>query len=296
MKKLLYISNRNRDKDLKHFFEYFKSKKVELHKVYLAEKSPEYLKNVIRKVNPDTILIHHNRDLINYLFWEEVKGDSKLIWWVNDERQPLPNWIINNKSVDLWLVSSYDTKTQIRSIGRNAEYLIMGFNPVKQGKNKRTKSIVFTGQNLNDIFPLSKFRKAIVEGLKHRIKDKFFVYGNGWTISDKESTPSSIYSEALIGLSVGHYNTNGTYSNRVLQIMSNGALCLMHESAGIKNIFGDNVVYYTDVKDAFRKYNYLMANPNELKELAEKGRQFIENNFTWKHKAEIIYNYGSKLI
>ncbi|HPF92945.1 MAG TPA: glycosyltransferase [Tenuifilaceae bacterium] len=296
MKKLLYISEKNRDSDLKHFYAYFKSMGIEVAKLYLSETKLDNLVSKVAKINPDLILIHHNRALLNPEYIRQIKGNANIIWWVNDERQPLPLWIVNNTSIDLWLVSSLDTRNQIRSIGRKAEYLIMGFNPVKPKHKKRTKNIVFTGQNLNDLFPLSKFRKAIIEGLKHRIKDNFYIYGKGWECSDKESEVSSIYSEALIGLSVGHYNTNGTYSNRVLQIMSNGALCLMHESNGIKSIFGDNVVYFTDVKDAFRKYNYLMANKQELEMIAEKGRLFAENNLTWKHKAEIILKYGSKLI
>jgi glycosyltransferase involved in cell wall biosynthesis len=296
MKRLLYISQKNRDKELKDF----KAELIECGVEYYSIDIETFEGNLIgyvKTLTPTHILIHHNRGLLSNDTWETLSKISKLIWWVNDERYPIPKWIKGLvKTVDLWLVASKDTAKAITDLGGKAEYLIMGINPKQECANERDLNIVFTGQNSKNVFPLSNFRTSLIGGLKHRIKKDFHVYGNGWVFSEAKFESSGIYSRALIGLSVGHYNTEGTYSNRVLQIMVNGALCLMHDSKGMREIFGENVVYFTDVKDAFRKYNYLMANLNELKMIAENGRKFVENNLTWSHKAKAIYSYGSKLI
>jgi hypothetical protein len=286
MIRLLYISQKDRTKELKHFASEMVANGVDFHWLFIDSCSD--VENHVQTIKPTHILIHHNRGLLSAALWRKLAKVSKLIWWVNDERYPIPEWIEGLVTmVDLWLVASHDTANAIKSIGGKAEYLIMGFNPKGQSNN-RDINLVFTGQNSGDIFPLSKTRTKIIEGLKNLAGDGFNIYGKGWKNATAKNISSGIYARALMGISVGHYDTRGTYSNRVLQIMSNGALCLMQRRKGLEDIFKDNVVYFDTAKECYAKYLYYLDHENERFEIAEKGRTFVDNNLTWKHKAKDI--------
>jgi glycosyltransferase involved in cell wall biosynthesis len=287
MIRILYISQKDRTKELKHFAAEMVTNGVDFHWLFVDSCSD--IESHVKAIKPTHILIHHNRGLLSAALWRKLAKECKLIWWVNDERYPIPEWIKGLIGVvDTWLVSSKDSQRAIQELGGKANYLIMGFNPKKKQSNERDLNLVFTGQNSGDIFPLSEFRKTVIQGLKNHIGDDFKLYGKGWVNADAKQIDSGIYARAKIGLSVGHFDTEGTYSNRVLQIMSNGALCLVHNRKGLSDVFGDNVVYFEDVKDAFEKYLYYIKHESERKYIAEKGRTFVDNNLTWKHKAKDI--------
>jgi len=291
MKKLLYISLNDRSNELRGFFE-------QLDMLgYRVTQLPATYPNLKHFKNYDIVLIHHNRGLFDEISLKKFKGDAKIIWWVNDERFPPDPWRVMFKDVvDLFLVASYDSVEAMRSVGAKAEYLIMGYKAKQLPVKNRPIPLCFTGQNSNNNFPLSRFREATVKGLKSALGNDFKIYGKGWTNSELPSISSGIYSNSLIGLQIGHYNTDATYSNRILQIMGNGALCLCHRSKGIEKIFGSNAVYFDNTSDAIEMFNYYMNNKEALTAVAKRGFDFVTNNLTWKHKAieldKIIYYYG----
>lgn len=280
--RLLYISKASRGGELSGFFWQL----TQLGYTVMQLAGDDITEVNVISANADLVLIHHNRQLRSIDFWKTVKGSSKIIYWVNDERYPPEPWRVQFiKVVDLFLVASIESVEAIRDSKGKADYMIMGIKPKVYVDDQRPINICFTGQNSGDVFPLSRYRQDLVEGLQHRIGKDFHVYGKGWDKCVSDSIGSGIYSLSKIGLSVGHYNTSGCYSNRVLQIMTNGALCLMHETKRIRDIFKDNVVYFSDVKDAFRKYREWVADPAKCFDKALQGKTFVDNYMSWEAKA-----------
>jgi hypothetical protein len=155
--------------------------------------------------------------------------------------------------------------------------------------------VVFTGQNNGEVFPLGKTRSDIINALRKKEPHHFKLYGKGWGHGVKEG-PSGVYLNAKIGLNIGHYATRLTYSNRVLQIMSNGAMLLCHSAGDIDHVFRDNAVYFKDYGDLLNRIEYYLKHEDERVNIARKGFDFVNSNLTWKHKAieivEMIKNYA----
>jgi hypothetical protein len=280
MKKVLYISLKDRSSELSQFFEVFDH----IETLAIEGMDRELIFNAVK--HADIILVHHNRGLMDVDFWSRV--NKKVIWWVNDERLPLPVWQLEFMPyIDLFLVSSLDIKRAIEAKGGKAQYLIMGINPKMMVDNDRPIDVCFTGQHSKD-FPLSTFRRDMVRGLQKRVGKAFHVYGANWGKSNGERIGSGVYGMAKIGVNVGHYNTKGTYSNRVLQIMTNGAMCLAHNSKGLRDVFTDHIVYFEGIKDCVEKINYYLEHDNERIEIAKKGKHFVDNYLTWKDKGKTI--------
>jgi hypothetical protein len=226
MKRVLYISLKSRVAEMKHFANEFKLSGfdftfLDLESIQMYE---ELLLKKIEDYKPTHIIVHHNRQLFSPALWKKIALKSHITWWMNDERYPIPQWMRDLSTiVNLWLVASHETRDAIRKLEGKAEYLIMGFNKKDKPKVERNINLVFTGQNSGEIFPLSRFRYELITGLQHRIGKYFELYGKGWKNSNGVEVGSGIYAHAKMGLSVGHFPTTATYSNRVLQIMGNGA-------------------------------------------------------------------------
>lgn len=288
MKKLLYISKDDRSKELRSFFDELNS--------YGLSIDVSTLDNIDNRkgIEYDYILIHHNRQLLTAKYIKEIAKKAMVIYWVNDERHPLPSWIKNYiDTVDLFLVASNDSVKAIRKLGGDAEYLIMGFNPKDHFNRKRNLDVVFTGQNSGNMFPLSATREEYLVKLKKAFGDIINIHGKGWGL-DVEHAPSGIYGNAKIGINIGHYSTEWTYSNRVLQIMSNGALALIHDVGNIREIFGDNAVYFKNYKELGKRINHYLLHEEERERIAMNGYNFVNNNLTWKHKADNIIKMIAK--
>jgi len=247
----------------------------------------------IKGIDPDIVIVHHNKQIMSRGFWAEVSKIAYLVWWINDERYPPDPWRLKFKGViDLYLVCSIDNAIYMRNNDCDAEYLVMGFKRRPVHNYNRDINLCFTGQNCGK-FPLSGTREDIVKNTRRMIGDDFCIYGKGWHgLENKSYVSASIYHRVKIGLSIGHYNTNGTYSNRILQIMSHGAMCLCYKTKGLDEIFMDGrlLVFFNSPDEMIAKYKYYMHFEDERNEIAELGRHYVETTFTWTHKGYDIVN------
>jgi len=284
MLKLLYISKQDRSKDLRFFFKTL-SRYFEI-KQYTNIIDASGLLSLYNEFNPDVVLLHHNKFCFDKNLFKQLKK-SYNIYWRNDERNPIEDWY--NDMIpyfNLFLTSSEDSSREIIKIGGKAERLMMGFNPISLNADPRNINLVFTGQNSINKFPLSNIRKSLVSKLLKR--DDFQCYGNGWG-SHKTKIHYSIYRNAKIGIAINHYNTEMTYSNRMYQIMSCGALCLAYRTKGLIDEFNGNIATFETYAELLEKIDYYLNNEKERLKLAVKGMSYVDSNFTWECQ-------GNKLI
>jgi len=279
MIKVLYIAKDNRENISNEFFE-------TLNAIKFGFTLRNDLIDFYKQTKPDVVLIHHNRICFNKDTFAKI--DVPKIYWVNDERIPIPKSLIDiSKHIDLFLMASDDSVSEMRKHTK-AEYLMMGFHPINTKPDQRTMDIVFTGQN-NTIFPLSGVRNHYVEYLKKY--SGFYAFGKGF---GQHVTPS-VYRKAKIGISLNHYDTSRTYSNRMYQIIDGGALCVCYQTKNIKEVFGNNVLYFNTEKELKEIIDYYLNNENERAAICEKAKSFIRNTHTWKHKAIEINKFINDL-
>lgn len=285
MQKLLYISKDNRDKELMSFFNVL-SRFFDVI-TYSSVTNEQGLIDLYNEINPSIVLLHHNKFCFNNKLFKKL-NNSYNIYWRNDERNPIESWY--NEMIpyfNLFLTSSEDSSKEVIKLGVKSERLMMGFNPIKLTDEKRDFNIVFTGQNSVNKFPLSHIRKSLVSKLLKR--EDFFCFGKGWGIGDHTSH-YSVYKKTKIGLAINHYNTEFTYSNRMYQIMTSGALCLAYRTKGLIDEFGGNIATFETYAEMIDKIDYYLNNEKERIKLAVKGMVFVDNNFTWEHQAHKLIN------
>lgn len=119
-----------------------------------------------------------------------------------------------------------------------------------------------------------------------------------------------VFSNAAMGLNINRCNHDYLYSSdRMAHLMGNGALALIDERTGFGDLFGkDEIAFYKDEDELYRKINYYRNNPEERMAVAKKGWQkyhelfnetliakyitdlmfdeFDANNFPWPTLAE----------
>lgn len=279
MTKVLYIAKDNRSEISNEFFEILNAVKYEFT-------LRDDLISFYKKTKPDVVLIHHNKICFNKKTFAQI--DAPKIYWINDERIPIPQSLIDiSKHIDLFLMASDDSALQMSKYTK-AEYLMMGFHPIDVEPVQRTMDIVFTGQN-NTIFSLSGVRNHYVEYLKKY--SGFYAFGKGF---GQHVTPS-VYRKTKIGIAINHYDTSRTYSNRMYQIIEGGALCVCYQTKNIKKVFGDNVLYFNTEKELKEIIDYYLNNENERITICEKAKSFIRETHTWKHKAIEINKFINDL-
>ena len=290
----LHISKRNRTKLFEPFKTEFGNRNITYKHISLEEYDFDTFDFIyaIAEYKPDVILVHHNKELLDKVFWIRLKiiTNAHLAWWINDERFPPDKWRLDYVNIiDHYLVASTESVKILRAQGaKKTDYLLMGIPEYLDLKQKRTIPIVFTGQNSHNLFPNSKYREYIILQLYNHFRNSFKIYGKDWGwIATAEKQSMNIYNITQIGISIEHYNTNGCHSNRLLEIMGRGALAFSSSEKQLTHIFEHekHLIYFKDHNDLIKKINYYMKHKNKARIIAENGRKYVLNNFTWRAKA-----------
>lgn len=289
--KLLYITKTDNRRILRFFFEelnkYFS--KIEY---YFLKDSKEHVLQIYNNFSPDVLLIHTNRCCFSGKIFNAF-NKSYNIFWINDERLPVPENIINkSKNINLYLMASDDSVNYIKKrTGSDAEYLIMGFNKSNNPLENEEFDISFSGNNY-DVFILSKLREKYVNFLRKTFKERFFLCGNNWGANITREH-YSLACNAKIGIAINNCNTSRTYSNRMYQIMGHKLLCLCYNTKNIAQVFepAKHFVLFNTKKDMQEKIDYYLEHEAERLQIAENGYSFVNDNHTWLHKAIQIVRF-----
>ena len=140
------------------------------------------------------------------------------------------------------------------------------------------------------MFPLSNYRKEIVEALKKEFKGKLGIYGNGWDDSDgsfnySQPVEAAVYRGATIVINCSHFDYERYFSDRMLRIMGSGAFCLSHNYKGISEDYtiGQDVATFDNIEELINKCHYYLKpeNNQERNTIAANGCHAVHNKFTF---------------
>ncbi len=123
-----------------------------------------------------------------------------------------------------------------------------------------------------------KFLDELQKKLKH-IDFDFFGYEN------KEPLWADDFLESLKNYDMGLNLSRGKplkyySSDRIVQIIGNGLLCLIDKKTQLSNLIPKNcAVYYKDINDLAKKIKFYKENIVLMKKIAKNGRKFYNKNF-----------------
>jgi len=125
-------------------------------------------------------------------------------------------------------------------------------------------------------------REFFLDKLKNKLTDidfDFFGYDN------KEPLWADKFIESIKNYDMGLNLSRGKplkyySSDRIVQIIGNGLLCLIDQKTQLSNLIPKNcVVYYKDISDLAKKINFYKNNIKLMKKIASRGRKFYNKNY-----------------
>lgn len=264
----------------------------DLCKAFAKKHDVHLWKNVDESVafNPDIVYVHSGAVHLDLL--RIVKKATKAIWtqWTgdHDEHKPLEP-VLRYKDIcdHTFLASGVGMKKHYEdALGHPVHWLPHAvadwqFRAVKPD----AEGIVFIGNNYTH-FSGGKERFDLVQELNKR--NDFRLYGNGWDGANPiawDKVPDA-YNNSFAAISNNLINNVPLYfSNRPLNVMAAGTLCIMRRVPGINIFFhgGENCFIYDSIEDVL---SFLPVDRESRNGIALKGQKTVRENFMYEHIVE----------
>ncbi len=247
----------------------------------------------VSEFKPDIVFMQIQTPSIIYreTIWQMKPHCGKIVNFTGDVRSPLPNWYIEiGKEIDLTLFVSMTDVDIATARGIKADWLQLGFDELIYNDKvipAKVADIVFTANNY-DHFPLSGFRSMVAKALSNEFKDRFQLYGSGWTIPSLDSNHSmevqaSVFRGCKIAINCSNYNHSMYVSDRALKIMGAGAFCLSHNFEDHDKLYkdGENLVVFDSIPEMIELCYAFLDNETERNRIAKNGYKLTHELYTW---------------
>lgn len=253
-------------------------------------------------VTPDIIFIQIQSDTIDgkdtCSFIGESIGNLKnrgsfVINWTGDKRSSIPSWMINfAKYVNVTGFSNEEDVENFKAQGFNSVFLQQGidtniFKP--EGENADTAEVVFLANHYGNQFPLSKYRKRIVQTLQNKYGNRFKVYGNGWVnggnVNSSQYEEAKVYRGAKIAVSCSHFDSERYFSDRLGRSLCSGAFVLSHNYKGIEKDFkvGTHLDVFNDINELTKKIDFYLEQEDLRNEIRKAGQKHASKEFSYQN-------------
>jgi spore maturation protein CgeB len=251
------------------------------------------IRRLVDQHKPDLVFLQiQTPGIIDVHTAQYIASKSFVVNWTGDVRQNIDWFIQVGKVIQMTLFTNMEDVKTLRSKGIKSDYLQIGF-PTKIFKPSGTikagvPEIIFMA-NQTQGFPLSNYRKEIVEELRRRYGSRFGVFGNSWgwgySVPD-QNEEAAHYRGCKIAINLSHFNYSRYSSDRIFRLMGAGAFCLSHNYQDIEKEFeiGKYLDVWNDKDELFRKIDYYLENDLERKAIAKSGCKHVHKNHTWNER------------
>ena len=253
--------------------------------------------NAFLNFKPDLIVLGHADTILKetLLKIKEIKNVKICQWFLDPLIKKGPDYL-NNKKRILKLEKYIDT-TFLTSDPKALNFKIKNsffipnpsdtsFEMIDNSQKKQNKDLFFAMSHGVHRGKLKKGkydeREKFLDKLKNKLKNvdfDFFGYEN------KEPLWADEFLESLKNYDMGLNLSRGKplkyySSDRIVQIIGNGLLCLIDQKTQLSNIIPkDCVVYYKDIDDLAKKIQFYKKNVKLMKGIANKGKKFYNKNY-----------------
>lgn len=255
------------------------------------------LRNLVDHHNPDVVFMQiQTAGRLDKHTAAYVHSKSFTINWTGDVRTPLPQWFKDVAPfMNVTLFTNMVDVEHMRSLGFRSDYLQVGFPDKifnRKAEVKECADIVFMANNVGG-FPLSSFRKQMVDILKLRYGSKFRVYGIGWPGYDAihdQNEEVKFYRGAKIAINLSHFNYKRYSSDRLFRAMGSGCFVLSHNYDEIEKEFepSNHLVTWSNFEQLTNFIDYYLVNESERKSIARRGYDHVHKNHSWKARVPEI--------
>ncbi len=254
---------------------------------------------------PDLIFIQIQSDgVLHYDTAKRLAEIGFVINWTGDIRQDVPQWMIDiGRVIQLTTFSNMNDVKRCRSIGIESDYLEIGVNTdiyKIHNQQKYNPEIVAHFNDYQDSFPLSQYRRDMVNRLQYEFGTNFGVYGNfvnaNGNFNNSQYEESLNYNKAKIAINCSHFNAEKYSSDRLLRIMSSGTLAVSHHFSGIEDIYnvGEHLVTFNTLDEMVSVCRNYLANESERNRISLAGYEYVRENFSFPMMANNIIKLYNK--
>jgi hypothetical protein len=232
------------------------------------------------------------------------KRGSFVINWTGDKRNGVPNWMFRfAENVSITGFSNEQDMNEFNSrVPNGAIFLQQGidtniFKP--EGESVDTPEIVFLANNYGNEFPLSRYRKDVVNALQREYGSRFKVYGNGWgagsgNVNSSQYEEAKVYRGCKIAISVSHFDSDRYFSDRLGRALCTGAFVLSHHYKGIEKDFelGTHMGVFFNIESLIKECNIWLNVPLSRDAVAVEGQKLASKEFSYQNIVKQILELG----
>lgn len=226
-----------------------------------------------------------------------VDADAFVMNWSGDMRAVTPKWYFDMaRHVSMTTFSNMQDVENLRAKGFKSEFLQIGIDPLvfrPDGDKIEVPEIVFMANNYGNQFPLSGYRREVVQFLKRTYGNRFGVFGNGWQPTERSFNHSQLeeakaYRGAKVAISVSHFDSDRYTSDRLLRSMACGCPTISHDFKGIEKDWPSFYLPSFKMLEQLKEMIEVLIKEDTNKYYSEKQSDFIMKNFTYKHMVDNI--------
>jgi hypothetical protein len=109
---------------------------------------------------------------------------------------------------------------------------------------------------------------------------------------------AALYSSAKIVLNFHEDSQRewGMWNNRVFEALGVGALMICDEAAGLREVFGDAIVYTPGGEETARLIEYYLARPEERRRIGERGRRIVMERYIYSRWARAVHALYDRIV
>ena len=141
-------------------------------------------------------------------------------------------------------------------------------------------------------------REKFLNILKNKLTDVNFDF---FGCDNKEPLWADEFLESIKNYDMGLNLSRGKplkyySSDRIVQIIGNGLLCLIDKKTLLSNIIPEDcAVYYNDINDLAKKIKFYKENVKLMKRIAHKGKKFYNKNYNSSIVSQFFIDVTFKL-
>ena len=253
--------------------------------------------NTFLNFKPDLIVLGHADSLLKdtLIKIKQIKDVKICQWFLDPLIKKGPDYLNNKKRIlklEKYVDASFltsDPKALNFKI-KNSFFMPnpsdISFEMIDNSLQKKNKDLFFAMSHGVHRGKLKKGkydeREFFLDKLKNKLTDidfDFFGYDN------KEPLWADKFIESIKNYDMGLNLSRGKplkyySSDRIVQIIGNGLLCLIDQKTQLSNLIPSNcAVYYKDINDLAKKINFYKKNIKLMKKIASRGRKFYNKNY-----------------
>lgn len=109
---------------------------------------------------------------------------------------------------------------------------------------------------------------------------------------------AALYSSAKIVLNFHEdsQRKSGMWNNRVFEALGVGALMICDEAAGLREEFGDAIVFTSGGEETARLIAWYLERPDERRRIGERGRRMVKDRYTYSRWARAVHQLYARIV